>query len=210
MSGLKFAALEIVVRSYPFEVVTRPYHSSRPPSLLSDEALHLSTLPSDCRPECQTSTPQAQANDPISEDHELPGDGSILHNDKENEGTADISNDHDDSSSSHAGDFFSKQKVSDDVQTAQPLDGAGTDGGLSALGLGSSCGTFASTTGSSGNSGEQGENGGLLKGGLAVALSGHWRAAEVQFEDTARRVRNEYFVRSCGHSRLGRIIYVKV
>lgn len=31
----------------------------------------------------------------------------------------------------------------------------------------------------------------LLTGGLVVAVSGHWRAAEQQFEGTARRVRNQ-------------------
>lgn len=36
---------------------------------------------------------------------------------------------------------------------------------------------------------KQGNGDGLLAGGLAVALSGHWRMAELKFEETARRVR---------------------
>lgn len=159
-------------------------------TFLSDEDLHLSTSPFRYLPECQTPTPKAQVNDPSSAGQELQRDDNVSHNDKEKEDGANISNDHDDSGSSHVGDLCSKRRVSDDVQTAQPVDGAGTDEGLSALGVGSSCGTFASTTGSSGNSGEQAESGGLLKGAFAVALSGHWRAAELQFDDTTRRVRN--------------------
>lgn len=64
--------------------------------------------------------------------------------------------------------------------------------GLNVLGKGSSCGTFTSTAGSRADSQGQRKQGGLLTGGLAVALSGHWRAAEAQFVGTARRVRSKF------------------
>eukprot|EP00752_Nemacystus_decipiens_P002219 g2107.t3 len=83
----------------------------------------------------------------------------------------------------------------------QPQEGAVIEDGLNILGKDSSCGTFESTTGSRADSQEHGKEGGLLTGGLAVALSGHWRAAETQFVDTARRVfrelRNQRFLVGC-------------
>lgn len=62
--------------------------------------------------------------------------------------------------------------------------------GLDVFGKGTSCGAFVSSTRSRGDSEEKGEESGLLTRGLAVALLGHWRAAETQFVDTARRVRS--------------------
>eukprot|EP00903_Cladosiphon_okamuranus_P015252 g14094.t3 len=80
----------------------------------------------------------------------------------------------------------------------QPQEAVATEEGLDVLGVSSSCGTFASTTRSRSENKEQGKEGGLLRGGLAVALSGHWRIAEMQFVDTARRVfrelRNQRFL----------------
>lgn len=72
----------------------------------------------------------------------------------------------------------------------QPQEYTGTEEDLNVLGKGTSCEIFEGTTGSRSDSQEQGKVGGLLTGGLAVALSGHWRAAETQFVDTARRVRS--------------------
>lgn len=74
----------------------------------------------------------------------------------------------------------------------QPQEATMTEQGLNVLGKGTSCGTFESTTGSRDDSQEQGKQGALLSGGLAVALSGHWRTAEMQFVDTARRVRSKF------------------
>ncbi|CAN0076746.1 unnamed protein product [Scytosiphon promiscuus] len=51
--------------------------------------------------------------------------------------------------------------------------------------------TLASTTQSVDNSQGQGQGGGLLAGCFAISLAGHWRVAELQFEDTARRVFRE-------------------
>lgn len=76
-----------------------------------------------------------------------------------------------------------------------PLEGqqatAGGGEASSALGDGISSSTLASTTGSRGGQQEDTTRSELLTGGLAVAVSGHWRAAEQQFEETARRVRKE-------------------
>lgn len=77
---------------------------------------------------------------------------------------------------------------------AQPQEAPVTEEDLNVLGKDSSCGTFESTTRSRADSQKQGKEGGLLTGGLAVALSGHWRAAETQFVDTARRVRRKFRV----------------
>lgn len=74
----------------------------------------------------------------------------------------------------------------------RPQDAPVPEEGLDVLGKSSSCGTFESTTRSRTDSQEQGKEGGLLTGGLAAALSGHWRAAETQFVDTARRVRSKF------------------
>lgn len=75
-----------------------------------------------------------------------------------------------------------------------PQEATGTEEGLNVLDKGTSRGTLVSTTGSTGDSQDQGKKDDLLTGGLAVALSGHWRAAETQFVDTARRVRRKFWL----------------
>ncbi|CAM9180110.1 unnamed protein product, partial [Hapterophycus canaliculatus] len=53
------------------------------------------------------------------------------------------------------------------------------------------CDMLATSTESIGHSQEQGKDAGLLTGGFAIALARHWRVAELQFKDTARRVFRE-------------------
>lgn len=171
-------------------------------TLTFEEGLQLLTSPLGCLRGCQTNfNSQAQANDASSVCHELTRDGSVSHDTKDSEDGADNSNDHDDCGNLNSRDTCTKEHISDDAANAQTQDGA--DEGLSALGVGTSCGTFASTTESSGTRREQGKRGGLLTGGLAASLSGHWRAAELQFEDTARRVRSDYFFRVVGVTNVG-------
>lgn len=77
----------------------------------------------------------------------------------------------------------SVKSASDDLQ---PQEDQGPGDGLR--------GTLATSTESSGHSQGLGKDGGLLSGGFAVATARHWRVAEMQFEDTARRVRNKQLV----------------
>lgn len=86
----------------------------------------------------------------------------------------------------------------------QLQEAAATKEGLGVFGMGSSCGIIASTTGSRSEHQEEGKEDGLLRGGLAVALSGHWRTAEMQFVDTARRVRSKF------RSGFGRVLIADV
>lgn len=144
--------------------------------------------------ECYTSTPQGQAKDTNGAGCVTTGDGFVLHDSGQQEDAADNPNDHDDPGSTNTRvSSLIDGKVDDKVTPVEPQsqEVAGADEGLSALGNDTSCGTFASTTGSGDDSQEQGKGGGLLTGGLAVAVSGHWRAAELQFEDTAQRVSSE-------------------
>lgn len=68
---------------------------------------------------------------------------------------------------------------------------AGGDEASSAVGDGGLSSTLASATGTVHEHQEETTRHELLTGGLAVAVSGHWRAAEQQFEGTARRVRSK-------------------
>lgn len=120
-------------------------------------------------------------------------DGSVVQGSGQQEDTADNPDVHDDHISSNtSGSSRLDGKLDGDITLVEPhtQEAAGADEGLSALGNGTSCSTFASTMGLGDGSQEQEKGGGLLTGGLAVALSGHWRAAELQFEDTTQRVRS--------------------
>lgn len=131
----------------------------------------------------------------------MAGHGFVLHSSDQQEGAADQQEDaadnpnvHDDPSSANTNGSSLLDGEPDDKMTPvepQPQEAAGADEGLSALANSASCGTFASMMGSGDVSQEQGKWAGLLTGGLAIAVSGHWRAAELQFEDTAQRVRRE-------------------
>lgn len=102
-------------------------------------------------------------------------------------------NDNTDSNDQSTADGTANEKSTSDEPHAQEDTGAED----------SACGMLASTTSSTDQSQGQGKRARLLTNGFAVALAGHWRVAELQFEDTARRVRSEQLVyshRLCSHS----------
>lgn len=139
-------------------------------------------------------TSQTQENDISSAGCVMAGDDSVVDDSGQQEdatGNPNVRNDP--SSTNTSGSSPVDGKFDDKITPVvpQPQEAAQAEKGLGVLGNGTSCGTFASTMGSGNGSQEQGEWGGLLAGGLAVAVSGHWRAAELQFEDTAQRVRSE-------------------
>ncbi|CAM9397884.1 unnamed protein product, partial [Ectocarpus sp. 12 AP-2014] len=138
---------------------------------------------------------EAGERDTKSEGGDLTGDCAALHHGDEGEDARDKQ--HDDH---HGPDGASAREpsITDGVVDGgwapaeqQPKEAASTDEGSNALGNGVSSSTFASTAESARSAQEQGKEGGLLAGGLAVALSGHWRTAELHFEDTSRRVFRE-------------------
>ncbi|CAM9201758.1 unnamed protein product [Ectocarpus fasciculatus] len=137
---------------------------------------------------------EAGERDTKSEGGDLTGDGAALYDGHEDEDAGDKRHDdHDGPDGASAREASVTDGVVDGEGTPgekQPKEAASADESASALGNGISSSTLASTTESARSAQDQGKEGGLLAGGLAVALLGHWRAAERQFEDTTRRVRN--------------------
>ncbi|CAM9137868.1 unnamed protein product [Ectocarpus sp. 4 AP-2014] len=138
---------------------------------------------------------EAGERDTKSEGGDLTGDCAALHHGDEGEDARDKRHDdHDGLDGASAREPSITDGVVDGRGTPaeqQPKEAASTDEGSSALGNGVSSSTFASTAESARSAQERGKEGGLLAGGLAVALSGHWRTAELHFEDTGRRVFRE-------------------
>ncbi|CAN0085787.1 unnamed protein product, partial [Ectocarpus sp. 12 AP-2014] len=138
---------------------------------------------------------EAGERDTKSEGGDLTGDCAALHHGDEGEDAGDKRNDdHDGPDGASAREPSVTDGVVDGGDAPaeqQPKEVESTYEGSSALGNGVSSSTFASTAESARSSQEQGKEGGLLAGGLAVALSGHWRTAELHFENTARRVFRE-------------------
>ncbi|CAB1113052.1 unnamed protein product [Ectocarpus sp. CCAP 1310/34] len=138
---------------------------------------------------------EAGERDTKSEGGDLTGDCAALHHGDEGEDAGDKRHDdHDGPDGAYAREPSIMDGVVDGGGASaeqQPKEVASTDEGSSALGNGVSSSTFTSTAESARSAQEQGKEGGLLTGGLAVALWGHWRTAELHFEDTARRVFRE-------------------
>lgn len=138
-------------------------------------------------------TPQAGERDTKSEGRDQIGDGAALHGGDEGEDEGDKRDDHDGPDGASAREASVTDGVVDGEGTPgeqQPKETIHTDESSSALGNGISSSTLASTADTARSARQTGKESGLLAGGLAVALWGHWRAAELQFEDTTRRVRN--------------------
>lgn len=133
---------------------------------------------------------QAQATEISAPDHTPVGDITVIPDGEKHEDTRE--NRADNGNHDTVAEYLSAPngKTDGEARPAVPQEAAVSDGTLSALGDCTSSSTLASVTGKGDDKPTEGK-GVVLADGLAVALWGHWRAAELQFEGTARRVRTD-------------------
>lgn len=118
--------------------------------------------------------------------------GATQENSEQRDGGDNLEGDADSNSTSTVYPSATLGLVDSEPGPLEQQQAAGGDEACSAIGDGTSSSTLATATGTGSGHQKDARRGELLTGGLAVAVSGHWRAAEQQFEGTARRVRSKF------------------